>query len=134
MVSSCLVKSAVRKRDVLIVDDELGVREVFAEILQDNGYAVDLAATAAEARHLLSECHYQMVVADWRLPDGDGMAIANLAAAAGSYAFVMSGYLPRMLPGSVDPRQTLMKPVRPSELLAVARAAIGKAPGATIIR
>jgi two-component system, OmpR family, response regulator len=117
----------VSETNVLIVDDEPGVREVLAEALRDHGYAVDVAATAAEARNLLTECRYGMVVVDWRLPDGDGATIANLAAAAGSHAFVMSGYLPQMLPGSVDPRQTLMKPVRPSELLAAARACIGKA-------
>jgi two-component system, OmpR family, response regulator len=117
----------VLEKDILIVDDEPGVRELLAGILRDDGYAVDLAATAAEARNCLNEFRYGLVVADWRLPDGDGAAIAHSAAALGSHAFVMSGYLPRMLPGSVDLRQTLMKPVRPSELLAVARACIGKA-------
>jgi hypothetical protein len=63
-------------------------------------------------------------VTDWRLPDGDGTLIANLAAELGSNAFLMSGYLSRMLPGNVDPRQTLMKPVLPSELLAAVRACI----------
>jgi len=115
------------ERDILIVDDEPAVCDVLAGVLRDSGYAVDVAATGAEATALLKEHRYGMVVADWRLPDGDGASIANLAAEAGSYVFVMSGYLPWMLPGSVDPRQTLMKPVRPSELLAAARACIGKA-------
>jgi DNA-binding NtrC family response regulator len=115
------------EKDILIVDDEPRVCEVLGGTLKEAGYRVDLAATACEARHLLDEYRYGMVVADWRLPDGDGTAIANLAAEAGSFSFVMSGYLAEMLPGYYDPRQTFMKPVRPSELLATARACIGKA-------
>ena len=118
------------EKDILIVDDDAGVRDALAEVLRDGGYGVDLAATAAEAKRLLSEYRYGVVFADWRLPDGDGALIASLAEAAGSYAFVMSGYLPRMLPGNVDVRQTLMKPVRPAELLAAVRACIGTAAAA----
>jgi DNA-binding response OmpR family regulator len=116
------------EKDVLVVDDEVGVREVLAGILQDNGYVVDVAATLAEAKKLLGEYRYGVVLADWRLPDGDGSAVANLAREAGSHAFVMSGYLAKMLPGSVDPRQTLMKPIMRAELLAAVRACIGAAP------
>lgn len=115
------------EKDVLIIDDEPAVREVLAGILRDEGYGVDLAATLAEATKLISEYRYGVVIADWRLPDGDGSVIANIAAEAGSCAFVMSGYLPKMLPGSVDARQTLMKPVMRAELLAAVHACIGAA-------
>jgi DNA-binding response OmpR family regulator len=111
------------EQNILIVDDEAGVRDVLAEVLRRNGYAVEVAGTVAEANDLLGKHRYQVVVTDWRLPDGDGTLIVNLAAELGSHAFLMSGYLTRMLPGNVDPRQTLMKPVLPSELLAVVRAA-----------
>lgn len=115
------------ERDVLVVDDEAGVREVLAGILQDQGYVVDMAATLAEAKQLIGAYRYGVVLADWRLPDGDGSVVANLATAAGSYAFVMSGYLAKMLPGSVDARQTLMKPITRTELLAAVRDCIGAA-------
>jgi hypothetical protein len=49
------------------------------------------------------------------------------ATAVRSYAFVMSGCLARMLPGNVDARQTLMKPVMRSELPAAVNACIGAA-------
>ena len=112
-------------KNVLIVDDEADVRDLFARVLNDSGYSVDVAGTVAEATKLLSKYQYGVVVADWRLPDGDGSVIANLAAEMGSDAFVMSGYLARMPGGHIDPRQTLMKPVRPPELLAIVRASIG---------
>jgi DNA-binding NtrC family response regulator len=115
------------EKDILIVDDEVDLREIFAGILEKEGYTVDLAGTVAEAKGLLAAHQYGMVLVDWRLPDGDGAVIANLAAEVGSYAFVMSGYLREMLPGNVDPRQTIMKPVRRAELLATVRACIGAA-------
>ena len=116
------------ERDVLVVDDEADVRDLFADVLKESGYSVDVAGTIAEAKRLLNQHRYGVVVADWRLPDGDGGVIANIAAQVGSCAFVMSGYLTHMLSGNIDPRQTLMKPVRPPELLALVRAAIGGAP------
>jgi two-component system nitrogen regulation response regulator GlnG len=117
------------EKDILIVEDAAAIRDVLAEILRDEGYVVDLAATVAEARKLLAEYRYGMVLADWRLPDGDGVLIANLAAEVGTDVFVMSGYLSHMLPGNFDARHTLMKPIRPAELLAAVRACIGKATG-----
>jgi len=87
------------EKDILIVDDEVDLREIFAGILEREGYIVDLAGTAAEAKGLLAAHQYGMVLVDWRLPDGDGAVIANLAAEVGSQAFVMSGYLRRMPPG-----------------------------------
>ena len=115
------------EKDVLVVDDEADVRDLFAHVLEDSGYSVDVAGTVAEAKRLLDQYRYGVVVADWRLPDGDGGVIANIAAQVGSCAFVMSGHLTHMLSGNVDARQTIMKPVRPPELLALVRAAIGGA-------
>jgi DNA-binding NtrC family response regulator len=116
------------EKDVLIVDDEPGVRDVLAGILQDNGYEVDRAGTVAEANQLLTMHRYRVVFVDWRMPDGDGAAIANLATEIGSQAFVMSGYLRKMLPGNFDPRWTIMKPIRRDELLATVRSCIGAPP------
>ena len=36
--------------EILIVDDEIGVRELLTEVLQDEGHSVILAANGAEAR------------------------------------------------------------------------------------
>lgn len=115
------------EKDVLIVDDEVDVRDVLGEILRDNGYDVDQVATAAEARKLLDAHSYAVALVDWRLPDGDGTVIASIAVELGSQAFVMSGYLRNMLPGNIDPRWTIMKPIKCDELLATVRACIATA-------
>jgi len=72
------------EKDVLIVDDEADVRDVLTGILQHNGYEVDQAGTVAEANHLLAVHRYRVVLVEWRMPDGDGAVIANLATEIGS--------------------------------------------------
>ena len=37
-------------KHILVVDDEIGIRELLRDILQDEGYRVQLAGNAAAAR------------------------------------------------------------------------------------
>ncbi|WVN41819.1 response regulator [beta proteobacterium MWH-UniP1] len=61
--------------DILIVDDEIGVRELLSEVLQDEGYAVSLAENAAQARDLHSTKHHDLVLLDIWMPDMDGVSL-----------------------------------------------------------
>jgi DNA-binding response OmpR family regulator len=81
----------------------------------------------AEAWRRLDAHSYALVIADWRLPDGDGMVIAEAAADLGANTFVMSGYLFQMPGGRADNHETLMKPIRPRELVEAVERRIGKA-------
>ena len=114
------------EKDILIVDGEAGIRELFRATVQDNGYLADIAGTAAEALKHLEEHRYQLVLVEWRLPDGDGTVVAHLAAETGAHTLVMSGYLAHLPPGSVDLRQTIMKPIRPGQLITIVGECIGK--------
>ena len=60
-------------------------------VLQGAGYIVDLALTVAQAERRLSDQRYGLVVADWRLPDGDGTAFADRAADLGAKTAVYGG-------------------------------------------
>jgi len=60
------------------------------------------------------------------MPDGDGTVIADAAADLGAATFVMSGYLFQMPGGRADRHQTLMKPLRPSEIVAAVEQRLGK--------
>ena len=42
--------------NILVVDDEVGIRELYSEILSDEGYTVTVAANSAEARRALRSC------------------------------------------------------------------------------
>ncbi len=61
--------------DILIVDDEIGVRELLSEVLQDEGYSVSLAENAAQARDLHQSKRHDLVLLDIWMPDMDGVSL-----------------------------------------------------------
>ena len=61
--------------DILIVDDEIGVRELLSEVLQDEGYTVSLAENAAQARSLHISKQHDLVLLDIWMPDMDGVSL-----------------------------------------------------------
>lgn len=65
----------MRSTDILIVDDEIGIRESIADTLQDEGYGVALAENAAAARALRRETRPAMVLLDIWMPDCDGITL-----------------------------------------------------------
>ena len=62
---------------LLIVEDELDLAAAIATGLRREGYAVDTAATAADARERLDDAPYDLVCLDLSLPDGDGQTICR---------------------------------------------------------
>ncbi len=58
---------------LLLVDDEDSFRRLTAKELARSGYAVEAAGSLEEARRLLSEHHFHVVLLDVRLPDGSGL-------------------------------------------------------------
>ena len=65
----------MRSSDILIVDDEVGIRDLLSEILQDEGYSVALAENAEEARQLRHQVRPAMVLLDIWMPDCDGITL-----------------------------------------------------------
>jgi DNA-binding NtrC family response regulator len=61
--------------DILIVDDELGVRELLLEVLEDEGHSVVLAANAAQARQACQAKRFDLVLLDIWMPDTDGVTL-----------------------------------------------------------
>ena len=54
--------------EILIVDDEIGVRELLTEVLQDEGHSVILAANGAEAREQKKRPSIEVILLDiWML-------------------------------------------------------------------
>lgn len=102
-------------------------RDLLSFALQGEGYAVDVAGTATEARARLDGRPYTLVITDWRLPDGDGIEIANRAADLGVKTFIVSGYLLQMSPSAASRHELMMKPIRPSELIGAVQRSIGPA-------
>ena len=55
------------KRRILLVDDELAILLTLKAILEINGFEVETAASAKEAKGKLSQGQYQMVITDMRM-------------------------------------------------------------------
>lgn len=62
-------------KNILVVDDEIGIRELLRDILQDEGYHVQLAENAAVARAARSHERPDMVLLDIWMPDCDGITL-----------------------------------------------------------
>lgn len=80
---------------ILVVDDEVGIRELLSEILIDEGYDVRLAENAGAARHLRNELRPDLVLLDIWMPDMDGISLLKEWHAAGHLTMpvvMMSGH------------------------------------------
>jgi two-component system response regulator PilR (NtrC family) len=62
---------------ILVVDDEADLRELLEITLLKMGLDVDCAATLREARRLVEDNAYQLVLTDMRLPDGLGLELVR---------------------------------------------------------
>ena len=60
---------------ILVVDDELGIRDLLSEILNDEGHQVDLAENAAQARAARALARPDLVLLDIWMPDTDGVTL-----------------------------------------------------------
>ena len=81
--------------DILVVDDEVGIRELLAEILGDEGHTVLLADCGNRARALRDETRPDLVLLDIWMPDHDGLTVLRDWAARGQLTMpviMMSGH------------------------------------------
>jgi DNA-binding response OmpR family regulator len=62
---------------VLVVDDDPDTRELYRLVLEMADYRVLDAGSISDAVRLSQMEHPAMAIADWRLPDGDGIELAD---------------------------------------------------------
>ena len=65
---------------ILVVDDELIVRDSLKEWLEQEGFAVDMAASGREALNQLSAQTYQLMLLDLKMPEMDGVEVLKKTA------------------------------------------------------
>jgi len=61
--------------NILVVDDEMGIRELLSEILGDEGHVVATAENAQQARELRLGSAPDLVLLDIWMPDTDGVTL-----------------------------------------------------------
>ena len=80
---------------ILVVDDEMGIRELLSEILSDEGHAVEVAENAQHARDFRLRQAPDLVLLDIWMPDTDGVTLLKEWAAQGLLTMpviMMSGH------------------------------------------
>ena len=64
---------------ILVVDDELIMRDSLRAWLEDEGFSVDMAASGPEALNHLSKQAYELMLADIKMPGMDGVELLKKA-------------------------------------------------------
>ena len=81
--------------NILVVDDEHGIRDLLWEILNDEGHNVELAENAAQARACRLRERPDLVLLDIWMPDTDGVTLLKEWSSAGALTMpviMMSGH------------------------------------------
>jgi DNA-binding NtrC family response regulator len=81
--------------NILVVDDELGIRDLLWEILNDEGHTVEVAENAAQARAARLRERPDLVLLDIWMPDTDGVTLLKEWSVAGALTMpviMMSGH------------------------------------------
>ncbi len=81
--------------NILVVDDELGIRDLLWEILNDEGHTVEVAENAAQARAARVRDRPDLVLLDIWMPDTDGVTLLKEWSSTGALTMpviMMSGH------------------------------------------
>ncbi len=64
------------KKHILVVDDEPDIREMLADLLEEESYEVFMAPSAAAGLELISQLTYiDLAIVDYMMPGGDGLTL-----------------------------------------------------------
>ncbi len=67
----------MRKMKILIVDDERDILEILGEEFKYYGHEIEVAVSGNEAIEKLKLSQFDVIVSDYRMPDGNGMTLLN---------------------------------------------------------
>jgi len=107
---------------ILIVDDDAGIRSLVSSFLEKHGFKTDTAGNPAEMRTKLTETRYDLIVLDVMMPGEDGLsALRKLQNNNGPPVIMLSAVgtdIDRVVGLEMGADDYLAKPCNPRELLA----------------
>ena len=119
---------------LLLTDDDARLTTMVGGYLRSNGYDVDVAADLAECRHKLARTHYDALVLDLMLPDGDGLDMTRELRASAQHRRLpllmltaRGEPMDRIVGLEIGADDYLPKPFEPRELLARIKALLRRA-------
>jgi len=114
--------------NILLVDDDAGLREQIHDYLSEHGLKVHLARNAAEIDPVLRAHSIQLVILDVMMPGEDGLAACHRLSQAGGPPIIMmsamGGETDRIVGLELGADDYLPKPCSPRELLARIRSVL----------
>ena len=116
--------------NILVVDDEIGIRELLSEILGDEGHSITLAENAAQARTARAAGKHDLVLLDIWMPDTDGVSLLKEWSAGGLLTMpvlMMSGHATidtAVEATRIGATDFLEKPIALAKLLAAVKRAL----------
>jgi len=116
---------------ILLMEDELNMAQGLQMVLQEVGYAVDLARTGRAALEKFSQKLFDLLVADLRLPDIDGMEVIKTVKEKKpeTQAIVITGYpsvASAVTAVKLGVHEYLRKPFTQDEFMAAVEGALKK--------
>jgi two-component system phosphate regulon response regulator OmpR len=115
--------SMQQRQKILVVDDDLRLRDLLKRYLTEQGFGVDTSPDAAAMDRQLQRVRYDLIVLDLMLPGEDGLAICRrLRAARNDIAVIMltakGDDVDRIVGLEMGADDYLAKPFNPRELVA----------------
>lgn len=116
---------------ILVVDDDVAIRELIHEYLTENDFKVSVAETGADMDRVLSVEVVDLVILDLKLPDEDGLAIARrLRESLDLPIIILTGRkeeVDRVMGLELGADDYVTKPFSPREVVARVRAVLRRA-------
>ncbi len=119
--------------NILVVDDELGIRDLLSEILNDEGHTVEMAENAGQARAARQRYSPDIVLLDIWMPDTDGVTLLKEWSTSGMLTMpviMMSGHATidtAVEATKIGAHSFLEKPITLQKLLKAVNDALAKA-------
>jgi two-component system, OmpR family, response regulator len=116
------------QKQILVVDDDPGLRALVSDYLSEHGFLVKAAENAIVARDILDRNAIDVVILDVMMPGEDGLSLARSLANRNDLAIIMASALgsetDRIVGLEVGADDYLPKPISPRELVARVRAVL----------
>jgi DNA-binding NtrC family response regulator len=113
------------KKRILVIDDDLSILRVFKNILEKEGYMVEIAETGKDALEKINNEKFDVCLVDVRLPDMDGTdLLLNMTNDSRTIKIIITGFSTDEVgkkAADYGADDFLVKPVKAEELIATVR-------------
>ncbi|WP_200980224.1 sigma-54 dependent transcriptional regulator [Echinicola sp. 20G] len=121
------------KEKILLIEDDLTYSKIIKNFLEKNEYEVDKTTKIAEAFNMMEKAAYDLVITDYRLPDGTGMEVLESIVHQKKKTRVIlitnySDIRTAVRSMKLGAFEYISKPVNPDELLATVQEALKSTP------